>query len=103
MDIELLFIAECPSWRACHKQLRHALIDLDLEDNVKLSLVASKNDDVFERFQGSPTILVNGRDLFEIDDFDGDLACRVYETRDGLRGYPTVQEITERLASISKR
>lgn len=103
MQIELLHITECPSWVACLKNLRHSLIDLDLDVQVNVTRVDGSNIDQYKRFQGSPTILVDGRDLFEVDDFDGALSCRVYKTPDGLRGMPTQQQITQSLGQTLDR
>lgn len=44
-------------------------------------------------FTGSPTILINNRDLFAIHGAEPGLACRVYPTPDGLRGVPTVEQL----------
>lgn len=103
MQIELLHITECPSWVACLKNLKHALIDLDIDTEIKVTRIESSNIEQHRQFQGSPTILVDGRDLFAVDDFDGALSCRVYKTPDGLRGMPNSQQITEQLLSIQER
>ncbi|MGW9631128.1 hypothetical protein ACWGST_10520 [Agromyces sp. NPDC055520] len=49
-------------------------------------------------FAGSPTIAVDGRDLFPSDGATDALACRVYPTPAGLAGVPTVEQIVEALA-----
>lgn len=100
MQIELLHINECPSWGTALKNLRHALIDLDIADEVQVHLLESSASQHFGSFNGSPTITVNGRDIFDIDDYDGELSCRVYWTPQGLRGYPTQDQIFERLRDI---
>lgn len=97
MDLKLLHITECPSWQACLRNLRHALIDLDREDPIQVVLLDSKNLDMFSSFAGSPTILVDGVDLFSSSDVSNELACRIYSGPNGSRGYPTSDEITEAL------
>ena len=54
------------------------------------------------RAPGSPTILVNGRDLFP---WRGEapgcaLACRVYSTPTGLAGAPTVDQLVDALSAL---
>lgn len=100
MKIDLLYIAECPSWFTCLKNIKHALIELDDESQVTTILLNSLVGDGSTKFQGSPTILVDGRDIFPVDDYDGALSCRVYSTPDGLRGMPSASQIFERLKSI---
>ncbi|MFP3466880.1 hypothetical protein [Leifsonia sp. SIMBA_070] len=46
-------------------------------------------------FAGSPTITVDGEDLFPSDGGTSDLACRIYYTPDGLAGLPTVDQLIE--------
>lgn len=103
MKIELLHITECPSWGPALRNLKHALIDLELDNEIEVRRVDSGNLGEFPRFQGSPTILVNGIDIFPVDDFDGALSCRVYQTPEGPRGLPTQQQIIERMTNEMKR
>jgi hypothetical protein len=48
---------------------------------------------------GSPSIRVNGEDLFPVDHENYALGCRVYQTPDGLRGWPTVEMLEEAFAA----
>ncbi|MFC8261184.1 hypothetical protein ACFUNF_27160 [Streptomyces sp. NPDC057291] len=41
-----------------------------------------------DRFTGSPTFLLNGRDPFAEPGRPAGLTCRVYRAPDGLRGLP---------------
>lgn len=102
MRIELLHIIECPSWSTCLKSLQHALIDLDLNAEMKVQCLESSNLNEFVQFHGSPTILVDGQDIFPVDDYVGDLSCRVYNTPEGLRGMPTTEQIVQQLQKLIK-
>lgn len=51
------------------------------------------------RFAGSPTILLNGEDLFPGGEETSELACRVYATPTGLAGLPTTKQIISAVAS----
>jgi hypothetical protein len=46
-------------------------------------------------FSGSPTILMDGADLFPGGERTSQLACRVYATPSGLSGMPTTEQIVE--------
>ena len=51
---------------------------------------------------GSPTILVNGRDLFPADEAPSAAAsrCRLYATPEGLRSHPTAEMVTDALRGL---
>ena len=50
---------------------------------------------------GSPTIRVDGEDLFPVPERAGyALGCRMYATPEGLRGSPTTEMLREALAKM---
>jgi hypothetical protein len=67
----------------------------------EVQLIAVNTDEEARRlrFPGSPTIRVDGRDLFPAPEReDWRLGCRVYATPEGLRGSPTAEMLREALA-----
>ena len=64
---------------------------------VAVELLATPEDTIGTAFAGSPTIEVDGTDLFPSDGATNDLACRVYRTPTGLAGLPTQEQIVEAL------
>lgn len=74
--IELLWWDGCPS----HPAVREQLAALGVEV-VELEIV-TEEDAERERFVGSPTIRVDGVDLFPSDEAPS-LNCRIYRLRDG--------------------
>jgi hypothetical protein len=54
-------------------------------------------------FRGSPTILVDGEDLFADHPAPGGLSCRVYRTADGLAGTPGTAELVRALRAREAR
>ncbi|HEX9229501.1 MAG TPA: thioredoxin family protein [Arthrobacter sp.] len=98
MRIELLHIDECPNTREAQARLESALANLGHSDiPVNLRLVAAPADMAGSGFAGSPTITVNGADIFPAGAPADDLACRIYRTPAGLAGLPTLGQITEAL------
>jgi hypothetical protein len=79
MEVELLYCEGCPSHPAALADLRAAL-----GDGVPVTVreVLTEEQAVAERFPGSPTIRVDGQDLFPSDD-PPSLACRIYRLADG--------------------
>ena len=84
MEVELLFWDGCPSHPAALEQLRGILGD---DVPIAVREIVSEADAVAEGFPGSPTIRVDGEDLFPIDDPPG-LSCRIYRLADGRYSPP---------------
>ena len=87
MDVELLHWSGCPSHPQALAELRRALAELGIEADVALREVRTEDEARAERFPGSPTLRVGGRDLFPTAE-EPALTCRVYRRRDG-RASPT--------------
>jgi hypothetical protein len=89
MEVELLWWQGCPSTPEALEQLRAALREEGLGEEVELVEVESDEQAERERFPGSPTIRIDGADLFPPGEGEPvGLSCRVYRLRDG-RPSPT--------------
>ncbi|MDV6271723.1 alkylmercury lyase [Rhodococcus globerulus] len=78
-----------------------ALADIGLVDvAVTYRLLTTSDEAAAVPFAGSPTILIDGVDAFPNADRVTELACRVYRTEEGAKGYPTVSQLT---AAIRER
>lgn len=90
MTIELLYFAGCPSYKALLPRLRQILDQERIDEEIELRQVESAEQAESERFLGSPTLRVDGRDVDPgaeaRDDFG--LKCRLYRTEVGLEGTP---------------
>ncbi len=68
----------------------------------EITLVAVNTDEEAQklRFPGSPTIRVDGEDLFPAPDrAEYALSCRMYATPEGLRRSPTAEMLEEALTA----
>ena len=100
MKAEVLHIEECPSWEEAGRSLRAALDATGHSDvPITVTLLASAAEAANVPFAGSPTILIDGQDLFPSDGRTSDLACRVYLTTRGLAGRPTQEQLETALAA----
>lgn len=98
MRIEVLHIDECPNLAMAQQRLESALIVLGHSDiPVTTRLLESALDTAGTGFAGSPTITLNGSDIFPTGATADDLACRIYMTPSGLAGLPTINQIAEAL------
>jgi hypothetical protein len=65
VEVRIVYFDGCPSWRTANERLREALTQAGHADApVGLIRVESEAEAAAAGFAGSPTILVNGRDLF---------------------------------------
>jgi hypothetical protein len=90
VKVELLWWEGCPSYPKALEELRTVLRDEGLDPAaVEVREVTSDEQAVRERFFGSPTIRIDGRDVQPPDEGDPiGLTCRLYRLRDG-RASPT--------------
>lgn len=100
MRLELLHIADCPNTRRALERVKAALAALGRDDvAVHLRLIESAADTAGTGFAGSPTITVDGADIFPGGAPSSELACRIYPTPGGHAGAPTVDQVVEALKS----
>lgn len=97
--VTLLYFDGCPSWQTTDRRLR----ELELADELSFTITREKVETPeaaeARSFRGSPTILVDGRDVFATGDEPVGLSCRIYPTPDGQAGSPTVDQLREVLGS----
>lgn len=91
MVITLQYFDGCPNW-----ETTAALLDLlrgDLDATIELELIDTHDKAVARGFRGSPTVLIDGVDPFADEDAPVGLACRIYDTEDGLAGSPSLDQL----------
>jgi hypothetical protein len=84
-DVELRWWEGCPSTERARSELREVLDGLGLADvEIRMREVEGDEEARAMRFPGSPTILIDGRDVVtpSAEEPIG-LTCRVYRRRDG--------------------
>src|SRR5829696_4279983 len=98
MKVEVLYFDGCPTYETATKTLRAVLAEEGLESDIELVAVNSDAEARRLKFPGSPTIRIDGRDLFPSPEReDWRLGCRVYPTAEGLRGSPTTEMLRDAL------
>jgi hypothetical protein len=97
MDVTLLYFEDCPNWKVADERLS-ALAAERPELRVSRRLVDTPAEAVRTRFHGSPSIHVDGLDVFAAPDAEVGLSCRRYPTPDGYEGAPTLEQLRAALA-----
>ena len=83
----------CPNWRETDERLREAVLLAGLSVAPTYVEVETPEDAERLSFRGSPTVLVDGADPFADVSAPVGLSCRVFQTPEGLRGAPTVEQL----------
>ena len=98
MKVEILYFDGCPTYEAAATTLRAVLAEEGLETEVEVVAVNSDEEAGRLRFPGSPTIRVDGEDLFPVAEReDWRLGCRTHATPEGLKGSPTTEMLRKAL------
>ena len=90
MKIEVLYFGGCPNHEALLPRLRELLDQAQVASPVELVEVPDDAAAQSQRFLGSPTLRVDGRDVEPGAELRTDfgLKCRLYRTEDGFAGVP---------------
>jgi hypothetical protein len=102
--VEFLWWEGCPSHERALAELRDAMLAVGLDPgSVEVRHVGSEEEAARERFAGSPTIRVAGRDVQPPVDEPAGLTCRVYRLRDGrVSPTPDPADVRDALMSATK-
>jgi hypothetical protein len=83
-QVELLWWAGCPSWEQACRLVRAEMAAAGFDpDRLEVRELRTDREAERERFPGSPTIRVDGRDVQDPGGEPIGLSCRVYRLRDG--------------------
>ena len=94
MEIDLLYVPDCPNRDAARTLVEQALVQANRVAVVREREVRSSEEAERLTMRGSPTILVNGRDPFAGDAAaPTGLACRLYRSDAGVSGVPTLRQL----------
>jgi len=92
MDITLLYFEGCPNWRVADERLTSIAAGRD-DITLTRRLVETAAEAERTGFHGSPSILVDGVDLFAEPGSEVGLSCRRYPTPGGYEGAPTLAQL----------
>ena len=94
MDVEVRFVEGCPSLPLIRRRLRHALDATGCAQvDIRIRQVRTDAEAAALSFIGSPTILVDGHDLFGQPDAVVCLSCRLYRSAHGTTGSPSIEQL----------
>jgi hypothetical protein len=90
VTVEVLYFDGCPNHESLLPRLREALAQADAAAEIEQRRIADARTARRERFLGSPTVRVDGRDVEPDAEARTDFGvkCRLYRTSAGLAGQP---------------
>jgi hypothetical protein len=103
--VELQWWEGCPSTESARAELREVLDGLGLDGvEIRMREIAGDEEARAMRFPGSPTILVDGRDVVTPNpDEPIGLTCRVYRRRDGrVSPTPDPSDVRDAIQEVIK-
>jgi hypothetical protein len=102
--VEVLSFAGCPNRDGAVRLVERVAAELGLQPEIRLIDIPDPETARRERFLGSPSIRVNGRDVEPGADTRGDYvyACRIYRTSRGQSGQPGEEWLREALAAEAR-
>jgi hypothetical protein len=105
MTIELLYFDGCPNHEVLLPHLEQLLRAAKVRATIQLREIADEDTARRERFLGSPTIRVDGRDVEPRADgrTDFGLKCRLYRLPSGLAGTPLDEWVLQALERANAR
>ncbi|MEO6653097.1 MAG: thioredoxin family protein [Ilumatobacteraceae bacterium] len=98
MNVTLLYFDDCPNWKVADGHLRTLAAEHPGME-VQRRIVDTAEDAESTNFRGSPSIIVDGVDLFAKPDDPVGLSCRMYQTPHGPAGAPTLDQLRLAIAS----
>ena len=99
--VEVLTFEGCPHAEPALELVKRVLADSDVGATVRRVDVPDAEAAAAQRFLGSPTIRVNGRDIEPgVAERDQNvLSCRIYRSDSGLTGEPDEQWLRDALSA----
>ena len=105
MKIELIYFDGCPSYKTALKYIDEALKERGLKIPVEMVRITSEEDAVRQRFLGSPSVRIDGRDIEpgteKIKTFS--LTCRLYLEDDNVLEWPGRKLIRQAIDNASAK
>ena len=95
MKVTVLYLDGCPHWQLARARARLAAEALGCRIVIEARPVELAEEAAQLQFTGSPTLLIDGVDPFELRAAFPALGCRLYQTNEGLQGAPSQADLEE--------
>lgn len=96
ITIDFMYFNSCPNYKKTLQNLQKAIKMLQLDAKINTIEVTQKNYKEYN-FIGSPSIVVQGKDLFAPEETTPKYTCRMFKINGKNYGFPSVEAIINRL------
>ena len=101
--VAFLYSEDCPSHEEALSRLREVMDQEGIHLNIQLINIKTSEEALKCRFRGSPTILIDDRDIDPASSEQFGLACRAYRLEDGrISPLPSKSMIRKALRDVRK-
>ena len=100
MKVEFFYFDGCPSHEPAYENLKEVLLEKGIESEIESIKVNSTDDAAKLRFQGSPSIRIDGKDI-EGKEEGYSYSCRVFEIDGKLTGVPTKEYLSDKIKILT--
>jgi len=101
LQVDILYTADCADWQQTVELMQQALAELNLAAEMNYHRIDTDRQALQTYFVGSPTVRVDGYDLFPVEGATAGLRLRSYPTEEGLLGHPTYAMIVHALLAFT--
>ena len=101
IEIDILYTSDCTDWEITGQLVQQVVEELALGAEIRYWLIENDRQALQAYFIGSPTVRVEGNDLFPVRGATAGLRLRSYLTDEGIMGHPTLQMLREALGAYS--
>jgi hypothetical protein len=99
MRIDVFTVSGCPHRLLAMTRLREAIDHSGIDAEVVERVIDDLGTAATVGMAGSPTILVDGRDVFGSTGSEPSISCRLYRSDTGIDGAPSVSALIDALTS----
>ncbi len=102
MEVVVLYLEGCPNRELAESRARLAFERVGASGEVRSQRIESAADADLLGFRGSPTVLLDGVDIFVEESSPYGFACRLYRTENGLEGSPSLDDLIGAIARFGE-
>jgi hypothetical protein len=99
LEIDILYTNDCTDWEITGELIQQVSQELNLDVELRYWLIENDRQALQAYFIGSPTVRVDGSDLFPVEGATAGLRLRSYLTDEGIMGHPTYQMLVSALSA----
>lgn len=103
MDVDILYVPDCPNRQRARQRLDQALTAAGVAATVREREISTAEAATGAGMRGSPTVLIDGRDPFADGAAVASLSCRLYRSNGSFDGAPSIHQLIAALRGEVER